>query len=337
MRRTHRSILTLLLTTTPLLALEAATPSFDPAATGPAATPAPSAQDPQKPALYDESANAEQQIQDAVTRAAKNHRRVLIQWGANWCGWCHLLQETFTGDAKVSRELLYEYDVVHIDVGRFDKNMELAAELGADFQATGIPYLTVLDSEGRPVENQPTGPLETKIDGKNAHDPEKVLAFLKEQEAPRAKAWGELHQTLANASKLDKRVFLTFGAPWCGWCHRLEDWTQRPEVQPLLAEEFLVLKIDVDRYLDGKAVMARYRPESSGGIPWFAILGQDGEAIATSEGPNGNLGCPWTDEEIAAFGELLGTATVKLGEEEIAVLTSGLVSMREEIEKARGK
>lgn len=339
MQQAQRLLLTALASAAPLLALDAATeaPGSRPVPAIPGAPEAPQDPEGQKPNLYDETANAEQQIQDAVARASEHHRRVLIQWGANWCGWCHLLNETFTGDPKVSRELLYEYDVVHIDVGRFDKNMELAAKLGADFKDSGIPYLTVLDAEGRPVENQETGPLETQIDGKNAHDPAKVLAFLTEQQAPRAKAWGVLHQTLANASKLDKRVFVSFGAPWCGWCHRLEDWTKRPEVEPLLAKDFLVLKIDIERYTDGDQVMARYRSGASGGIPWFAILGQDGEAIATSEGENGNLGCPWTDEEIAAFGELLGSASVHLTGEEIPILTAGLVAMREELEKARGR
>ena len=32
------------------------------------------------------------------------------------------------------------------------------------------------------------------------------------------------------------RVFLHFGAPWCGWCHRLENWMAKPEVAAILAK-----------------------------------------------------------------------------------------------------
>ena len=40
----------------------------------------------------------------------------------------------------------------------------------------GLPVLVVLDAAGRPLTTQDTGALE---DGKTAHDPAKVLAFLR--------------------------------------------------------------------------------------------------------------------------------------------------------------
>jgi thiol-disulfide isomerase/thioredoxin len=63
---------------------------------------------------------------------------VLIQWGANWCGWCHLLHEKFKSDPKLAHELMYEYDVVLIDIGKGDKNMDLAEGYGADLKK-GFP------------------------------------------------------------------------------------------------------------------------------------------------------------------------------------------------------
>src|SRR5882724_10462243 len=79
---------------------------------------------PSKEKIYDEGADAKAQIAAAVVRAGKNNRRVLVQWGANWCGWCHLLHETFASDKDIKKELNYEYDLVLVDVGRFDKNLE---------------------------------------------------------------------------------------------------------------------------------------------------------------------------------------------------------------------
>ena len=38
--------------------------------------------------IYDESADAKKLVDDAVARAATDNKRVLIQVGGNWCGWC---------------------------------------------------------------------------------------------------------------------------------------------------------------------------------------------------------------------------------------------------------
>ena len=43
---------------------------------------------PAKKPLYDESADAKQQIAAALAKAKRENRRVLIQWGGNWCSWC---------------------------------------------------------------------------------------------------------------------------------------------------------------------------------------------------------------------------------------------------------
>ncbi|HIG04701.1 MAG TPA: thioredoxin family protein, partial [Planctomycetes bacterium] len=75
--------------------------------------------------VYDEKANATDDIAAAVDRAAKNHKRVLVVYGGNWCGWCVKLDEFFKKDRSVARTLRYEYEVVKVDIGKFDKNMEL--------------------------------------------------------------------------------------------------------------------------------------------------------------------------------------------------------------------
>ena len=120
------------------------------------------------------------QIATALADAKKENKRVLIQWGANWCGWCTILDKHFKTNRAVARELLYEYNVIHVDIGRFDKHLDIASKLKADFKAQGVPYLTVLDADGKVLANQETGSLE--VEGKPLHDGEKVLAFLEQHE-----------------------------------------------------------------------------------------------------------------------------------------------------------
>jgi thiol-disulfide isomerase/thioredoxin len=170
------------------------------------------------PAPYDEQADAKQVIAAALARAKKENRRVLIQWGANWCGWCVKLHALYKSDKAIAHELNYEYDLVLVDIGQWDKNIDLAKQYGADFKAkgAGVPYLTVLDGDGKVLANQDTGSLEdpAKKESGGAHDPAKVLAFLTEHQAKYLVADEVRAAAFARAKAEQKRVFEHFGAPW---------------------------------------------------------------------------------------------------------------------------
>ncbi|MFN7989089.1 MAG: thioredoxin family protein [Thermoanaerobaculia bacterium] len=154
-----------------------------PAAAKPAsAKPASETNAAAEPAVYDEAADAKADVAAAVAKAKKENKRVLVTLGANWCSWCRSLDKTFTTDEKVAAELGKAYVPVKVDVGRMKpdsdrlkQNLDLAASWGAD-PKKGIPLLVVLDGNGKAVKVQDTGVLEA---GKG-HDPEKVVAFLKE-------------------------------------------------------------------------------------------------------------------------------------------------------------
>jgi thiol:disulfide interchange protein len=278
-----------------------------------------------KAPVYDEKAIGSEQIAAALARAKRENRRVLVQWGANWCHWCVLLADLQKKDASISKEILYEYDVVKIDIGQWDKHLELAAKYGADLKKNGVPYLTVLDADGNVITNQDTGSLETGDAEKPAHDPQKVLGFLKSHEATHLEAKAVYDGALANAKKDQKRVFLHFGAPWCGWCHKLDDWLARPEIASVLEKDFVVVKIDQDRMTGGKEMLASLRSDKDGGIPWFAFLDADGNRIVECVNEKGNIGFPAQPDEIAYFKSMLEKACVKMSKDDIAMITKSLV------------
>ncbi len=66
---------------------------------------APTQKKTQRAPIYDESADARRQIAEALARAKRENRRVLVQWGANWCGWCHLLHDAFEKSPEIKRKL----------------------------------------------------------------------------------------------------------------------------------------------------------------------------------------------------------------------------------------
>jgi thiol-disulfide isomerase/thioredoxin len=301
----------------------------------------------EKPApIYDEKADAKSDIAAAVAHAKKENHRVLVQWGANWCGWCHRLHELFHADKDLAKELLYEYDVVLVDIGKWDKNMELATSYGADLKQSGVPYLTLLDGDGKVLLNQDSGFFETKDEARPGHDPKKVLEFLKGHQAPYAKAQDLYDAALARAKAEDRRVFLHFGAPWCVWCRRLEAWMASADVAPILSKAFIDLKIDTERTIGGSEMLtatlargsaAKSGAKPGGGIPWFAFLDSSGSLLADSDAAKGNVGFPSDPAEIEHFLAMLAKSGAKLSAAEVDQLKRTLDADREKREAAAKK
>lgn len=274
-----------------------------------------------KPAkIYDESADAKAAIDSAIVRAQRDHSRVLVMFGGNWCIWCHKLHDLFRSDPGIARTLLYEYQLVMVDIGQWNKNMEIAKKFGADLEKAGVPFLTVLDGDGKVVANQDSGALEAG----DHHDPKKVAAFLDRNKVPQVDAQTEVKAALTKAAAEDKRVFLHFGAPWCGWCHRLEDFMARPEIEKLLTRDFVEVKVDLDRMVNAKEVAEQYHKPDSSGIPWIAILDSHGKVLTNSDAAKGNIGYPAKPEEIAHFVKMLETGKKNLTDSDIKAIETAL-------------
>lgn len=279
-----------------------------------------------EPTLYDVNADASEQIAAALAKAKQENRRVLIQWGGNWCGWCIQLNDHLRADKDLRRKLLYEYDIVHIDIGRFDKNIELATKLGADLKGNGVPFLTVLSADGTPIANQETGSLEAPDNPDASHDSDKLMAFLTEHQAEYRSATAILDEGLTKAREEDKLVFLHYGAPWCSWCHRLEAFLAREDVIEILGDHFVDVKIDTDRTIGGGDMLTDMRKSPRGGIPWFAFLDQHGEIVTHSSAGGQNIGYPAAPEEADGFLEMLRATKRDITEEQLQFLKTELVN-----------
>jgi thioredoxin-related protein len=127
-----------------------------------------------RPNIYDESADGSKQIADALTVAKKDGKRVLLQFGANWCGWCHKLHGLMESDQAIADVLKNKYVVVLIDVNK-GHNKEVDSNYGNP-TSHGLPVIVVLDANGHQLTTKDTGELEEG----DHHSPAKVMAFLKE-------------------------------------------------------------------------------------------------------------------------------------------------------------
>jgi thioredoxin-related protein len=273
---------------------------------------------------FDEKADAKAVLQTALQRAKKDNRRVLIEWGTNSSDWSVLLHKSFATDAEIRRKRLYEYELITIYVGPMNKNQDLVKQYRVG-NGNEVSYLTILDGEGKVLANQQSDAFQIKNEpGQKALDAKELLAFLTKHEAKPLVAAKVLETGLDQAAKSDRLVFLHFGAPWCGWCHRLDDWMAQPEVSAMLGKEFVDVRIDIDRMEGGKEILERYNTTGKGGIPWFAFLDAKGKVIVTSDGPKGNIGFPYAEHEVAYFAKMLGTAKRHLSQSDIESIEQSL-------------
>jgi len=122
--------------------------------------------------IYPSGVDAHTEIKEALQKAAKTHKRVLVVFGANWCYDCHVLDLAFSRP-DVAPILESNFEVVHVDIGQGDKNQDLMKGYEVPMDR-GIPALAVLDAAGKLIFSQKNGEFEKA----RALGPEDLLAFL---------------------------------------------------------------------------------------------------------------------------------------------------------------
>jgi thiol:disulfide interchange protein len=124
--------------------------------------------------IYSDTADAHKDIQQALAQAKQEHKRVILDFGGNWCGDCQVLDIYFHQEPNL--DLLNKYFVlVHINVGRFDKNTDLAEKYQVPLKK-GVPALAVLSASGKLLYSQKNGEFEAM----RRMDATSVTQFLNE-------------------------------------------------------------------------------------------------------------------------------------------------------------
>lgn len=263
--------------------------------------------------FFRESADARADLAAAMINAKRENRRILVVWGGNWSDACNSLHDLITNHQSVSHKINYEYEVVPIDVGRWDRNMDLAGKYRIDLRWHGVPHLTIMDADGVVLTHADVKSLESS----GRIDARKLITVLTEHQAPYLQATDVLRDAIAEATRTKKRTFLYFGAPWCEKCRSYDQWLQLPEVSPLVNKDFHVVKIDVNRTVGGQKMLNDLRVAGYG-IPWVAVLDEEGAMITSSTTPEGtNIGFPYTDWELDHFRNMLHVASVQMTSDEI--------------------
>jgi len=83
-------------------------------------------------------------IENATSQAKVDGKALLIVFGADWCGDCRALDKLMDKE-PVTKTIAENFEVVHVDVGNWDKNEPVRTIFGYPAE-NGIPPLVVMDS-----------------------------------------------------------------------------------------------------------------------------------------------------------------------------------------------
>lgn len=141
-----------------------------------------------------------------------------------------------------------------------------------------------------------------------------------------------MKKAYTKAKKENKKVLLMFHASWCGWCKRMDANMEKEEVKAYFDKNFVITHLTVLEAKDKKhlenpgavQMMEKYKGGKSG-IPYWLIFNSKGKLLADSRDEKGqNIGCPATEDEVAAFLEKL-KKTTRINKKELAAVAKAFI------------
>jgi hypothetical protein len=191
-------------------------------------------------------------------------------------------------DSDVNKDILAYLPVV-VPLAKVEAESTLLSQKGWRMPARDEMVLVVLDGKGQTLDTMRVPTTDVNIGFDLATD------FVKRNVPPMRDARATIATARAEAARTGRRVWVVVGGPRCGPCFSLALWMD--DHRELLEKDYVIVKVlgsidtnssDVERELRG----------DTGGIPWYAMMGHDGQLLATSDGPLGNIGFPGAVESL---------------------------------------
>jgi thioredoxin 1 len=130
--------------------------------------------------IYPDPSQAKPDLAAALKTAAHTHKRVIVDFGGNWCGDCQVL-DIYMHNARNRPILESNFVLVHINIGRMDENLDIAERYGIPV-TLGVPALAVLSSSGKILYGQRGG----QFSHMGQMEPSAVTRFLVQWRPPKA-------------------------------------------------------------------------------------------------------------------------------------------------------
>lgn len=101
--------------------------------------------------IYPTIEQAHADVDAALKEARRTHKRVILDFGADWCGDCQVLDIYF--HQSPNEEIVKKYFIeVKVNIGQEDANLDIAHKYGVPVH--GVPALAVVRGDGTVVVSQ---------------------------------------------------------------------------------------------------------------------------------------------------------------------------------------
>ncbi len=108
--------------------------------------------------IYPDPSQAKADLTAALKTAASAHKRILLDFGGNWCPDCQVL-DIYMHDPANRRILDANFVLVHVNIGKMDANLDLAQKYEIPLHK-GVPAIAVLGENGKLLYSQKSGEFE---------------------------------------------------------------------------------------------------------------------------------------------------------------------------------
>ena len=122
--------------------------------------------------IYPDPSQAKADLAAALKTAAQTHKRILLDFGGNWCGDCQVL-DIYFHNAQNLPILESNFVLVHVNIGHMDENQDIASQYQVPLEK-GVPAIAVLSDRGKLLYSQRGGEFEAM----RRMDPSAVTSFL---------------------------------------------------------------------------------------------------------------------------------------------------------------
>jgi beta-lactamase regulating signal transducer with metallopeptidase domain len=218
-------------------------------------------------------------------------------------------------DEEEQKELL-RYLPLLISSEELQAEADLFMRLKLQPPKAGEILFDVLDGEGRQA-----GTLCLPVrDASSAL--KQGVEFLKQHAPAKRDARQLLSAAQAEARATGRRVWIIEGETRCGPCFRFSRWLD--DHHTLLERDDVFVKLLVGCDDNARDVVESVKGRTGGGIPWFAITDPNGNVLATSDGPSGNIGFPSTQRDKDHFRQMLRHTAQKLTDADVDGLVQSL-------------
>ncbi|MBA4123568.1 MAG: thioredoxin family protein [Acidobacteria bacterium] len=121
---------------------------------------------------FDPTKDAARDLQAAIAKAQTEGKRIILDVGGEWCGWCRLMDNYFIKNPALAKLRDENFVWLKINFSEENENKEFLAAYPA---IKGYPHLFVLEKDGKLLHSQNTEELEEP----KSYNLQKFTDFLK--------------------------------------------------------------------------------------------------------------------------------------------------------------